>query len=107
MKHPERIRTLLVPSIPEPADPDLAEAARQTGLVGPQIAGMTLGYGIFFRSDARLDSRLIAHECRHVHQYETYPSIDAFLREYLSQVVIHGYQAAPLEVDARRFESVA
>lgn len=101
VRRPETIRLLCVAEIPTPEDPSLAAAAAQTGLVGPHIAGMTLGYRIFFRSDARGGHELVTHECRHVYQYEQFGSIAAFLAEYLAQIVSHGYHDAPLEIDAR------
>ncbi len=105
VQRPDDIRLLLVPAIPMPADPQLAAAAAQTGLIGPHIAGMTLGYGIFVRQDADAGQGLIAHECRHVYQYEWFGSIAAFLGEYLQQIVTFGYRDAPLEIDARRFNA--
>jgi hypothetical protein len=101
VRKPERIRILFVPAIPSPEDVALASAAAQTGLIGPNIQGMTLGHGIFFRNDTRGGRELIAHECRHVYQYESYGSIAAFLAEYLMQVITRGYHNAPMEIDAR------
>ncbi len=98
----EIIRIKLVDTLPLPHDPDLAGAVLQVGLLRPQMAGLTLGYGIFICHRAYGSRNLIAHECRHVHQYEQSGSIAAFLQEYLPQVVTLGYDNAPLEQDARR-----
>ncbi len=87
-----------------PEDPLLATAASQTGLIGPHIAGTTLGRNIFFREGTQVGPRLLSHECRHVFQYEAYGSIAAFLTERLGQVVTEGYRDAPLEIDAREHE---
>jgi hypothetical protein len=110
--HPDKIRIGSVAAMPVPEDPDLAAAAAQTGLLGPTVQGLTLGYGIYLREDVtRLDPlpfrRLIAHECRHVYQFEVHGSLDAFLAEYLRQVVTVGYRDAPYEVDARNSEAAA
>jgi hypothetical protein len=43
-------------------------AAIHIGLLGPNTAGRTVGYGIFIAE--RCTPRLLAHECRHVYQYE-------------------------------------
>ena len=45
---------------------------------------------------------LLAHELRHVSQYERYPTIDAHLDVYLRELVRYGYALAPFEVDADR-----
>src|SRR6185312_4946306 len=45
--HPEHIRVLMVPLIPVPDDPELQLAAVHAGLLGPNTAGLSLGYGIF------------------------------------------------------------
>ncbi len=81
----------------------LRQAAIETGLLGPNMVGLTLGYSIFL-VNGHESARLISHECRHVYQYETFGSIERFLPVYLQQLVTYGYQDAPLEVDARTHE---
>lgn len=103
VSQPERIRVSKVPELPLPKDSDLREAALETGLLGPNMVGLTLGYGIYIRSGYD-DNRLISHECRHVYQYEVAGSIQNYLPIYLEQIVTHGYQSAPYEIDARKHE---
>ncbi len=98
-----RIRVSTVSALPLPEDPDLRAVALETGLLGPNMIGLTLGYGIYV-CDGHQDHRLISHECRHVHQYEAAGSIENFLPVYLQQIVVHGYHDAPFEVDAREHE---
>jgi hypothetical protein len=100
---PESIRIALVDILPFPSDPQLRKAASATGLFGPKMTGITLGYGICIRK-GHYSIRLLSHECRHVYQYEQAGSIAAFLRDYLQQIVDHGYRSAPLEIDARSHE---
>jgi hypothetical protein len=100
---PELIRVALVDSIPLPSDPELQQAAFATGLLGPSTAGLTLGYGIYILR-GRGSARLLSHECRHVFQYEQAGSIEAFLPIYLRQIIDHGYENAPYEIDARSHE---
>ena len=100
---PDRIRVRIVDSIPLPQDPGLRQLAIETGLLGPGIAGITFGYGIYVCRHA-LSPRLMSHECRHVYQYERAGSIGAFLADYLVQVATVGYFDAPFEIDARRHE---
>jgi hypothetical protein len=101
--HPELVRIEIVEELPTPEEPVLRAAAVQAGLVGPGMAGLTLGHAIFIRRGHK-DARLLSHELRHVHQYEHHGSIAAFLAVYLPQVLACGYAAAPLEIDARAHE---
>jgi hypothetical protein len=106
VSHPGNIRIKLVDQLPLPQDPELAEGALQTGLIGPNITGLTLFYGIFICRRAQGSRNLIAHECRHVYQYEQRGSIALFLPEYLVQIVRVGYALAPFEQDANRVAAV-
>ena len=100
---PENVRISIVPRLPLPDDPTLRDVALQTGLLGPNMIGITFGYGIYI-CDGHMSNRLISHECRHVFQYETAGSIDAFLPIYLHQIATVGYDNAPYEIDAREHE---
>ncbi|HEY0858196.1 MAG TPA: hypothetical protein VGE16_14115 [Albitalea sp.] len=99
--HPERVRVLRVGRIPFPGGRPIDRLARRMGLPGLDVDGLTLGHGIFMRRGAAT-LRLLAHECRHVAQFEAAGSLRAFLADYLRQVSRHGYADAPYEVDARR-----
>ena len=101
--HPQRIRRVEVSRLPVPDDQELQQAALATGLLGPSMIGLTLGYGVFVcRGHGTV--RLFSHEFRHVYQYEQAGSIAAFLPVYLQQIVTDGYSNAPLEMDARAHE---
>jgi hypothetical protein len=103
---PELIRVAIVDALPMPQDATLHAAAVQTGLLGPHMAGLTLGYSVLV-CRGQDTSRLLSHEFRHVYQYEQAGSIAAFLPTYLQQIVQFGYANAPLEVDARAHEQLA
>lgn len=103
VSHPEKIRISVVSELPQPSEPNLRDIAIQTGLLGPNMIGITFGYGIYV-CDGHISNRLISHECRHVFQYETAGSIDAFLPIYLQQIATVGYDSAPYEIDAREHE---
>ena len=90
---------------PLPDDPMLRYVALQTGLLGPDMAGVTFGHGIYACTD-HVTNRLLAYECRHVFQYESAGSISAFLPEYLQKIVEFGYFECPFEVDARQYEFI-
>jgi hypothetical protein len=99
---PERVRIAISKHFPRPEHPSLRDAAIQMGLLGPTMAGLTLGHTIFV--DAPPSVRLLSHELRHVAQYEAAGSIGAFLQAYLTQIMHFGYADAPYEVDARSHE---
>jgi hypothetical protein len=99
----ELIRVALVSSLPMPQDPMLNAAAVQTGLLGPGMVGLTLGYSVFV-CHGYDTVRLLSHEFRHVYQYEQAGSIAAFLPAYLTQIAQFGYANAPFEQDARAHE---
>ena len=103
VQRPELIRVVVVDSLPLPEDPTLRAAALETGLLGPHMEGLTLGYSVFVvRGHHSL--RVLSHEFRHVHQYEAHGSIAAFLPVYLQQIVEVGYDTAPYELDAQAHE---
>ena len=96
---PELIRLKFVDKIPVPGRL-LGELGLRTGLVSPNTAGITLGYGIYIKSRYRHDRGLCVHECVHVGQYERLGSIDHFLRAYLKECLDPGYPLGPLEQEA-------
>ena len=101
--HPEKIRLLGVDAIPVPDDAKLRQAAHSSGLLSPNMAGLTLGYGIYI-CRGQATTRLLSHEFRHVYQYEQAGSIKSFISIYFQQILTVGYQFAPLEIDARKHE---
>lgn len=76
VRRPEQVRITVVPGLPLPTDAELQQAALQTGLFDPGMIGLTLGFAIFV-VEGHLTTRLLSHECRHVHQYEVAGSIGA------------------------------
>ena len=101
---PQNIRIGVVDRLPMPTDTALREAAVQTGLLGPGMIGLTLGYAVLICHGHEASPRLLSHEFRHVYQYEAAGSIAAFLPGYLQQIVAFGYFNAPFEADARTHE---
>lgn len=103
VRQPQEIRLSVGAELPFPEHPILQAAAIETGLLAPEMVGLTLGHAVFLRS-GHVDERLLSHELRHVAQYEAAGSIARFMPVYLSQIIEFGYNAAPLEVDARTHE---
>lgn len=105
VQQPESIRVLMVDHLPFPSDAELRAAALQTGLLGPTMSGLTLGYSILI-CHGQICRRLLSHECRHVFQYEQAGSIALFLPLYLGAIIQVGYENCPFEQDARAHELV-
>ena len=103
VKNPARIRLVMVSELPFPNLSWIHRLAVQHGMSRSGAIGLTLGYGIFIREGA-YSVRLLSHECRHVQQYEAAGSVWRFLDRYISEVLVHGYQNAPLEKEARAYE---
>ena len=59
---------------------------------------MTIGFVVV--SGRRVESRLMAHERRHVRQYCVWGPL--FIPVYLLLAAVYGYRRHPFEVDARR-----
>lgn len=107
VKDPSRIRIRLVDELPGPNEPLLQAAAARIGLMPQAASGMTLGYAVILRKGSRHDRRLLAHEFRHVAQYEARGGIRPFLAEHIPHLMHHGYEDSPYEVDARAHERAA
>ena len=94
---PERVRVLEESSIPGTDEPALAILIRQLGSYNPRVWGLTARYGIVFK--AHPPKFLLAHELRHVAQYERL-GLDRFARRYITELMVVGYVNAPLETEA-------
>ncbi len=99
----DRVRVCEVDAIPLPTSPALQKAAHQLGILGHGVIAITLGYGVMLTRNY-LTPEVIAHELRHVAQFEQAGSLAGFLGEYLQQISQVGYRKAPFEIDARNFE---
>ena len=103
--HPDKIRIRVVRSIKPPKQLLLGLASKLADAFGPDVAGITLRYGIYVRRDCenyRANRELYIHEFVHVGQYERYGSVQAFLVDYLRECVDPGYPNGPLEKQANR-----
>jgi hypothetical protein len=100
--YPERIRVMLVDTVPEPGLPPLRWASAMSGLSLSSAAGLSLGYGLYIRRDCFPDRDLIAHECVHTAQCERLGGLRPFLERYLIECLEFGYLNAPLEQEAVR-----
>jgi len=104
VKHPERIRIVVVDAIPLPDEPVLRAAAQGVGLSQSWAAGLTLGHAVILRRGFEKEARLLSHEFRHVAQYEAMGGIGPFLVSHLKSLAEVGYEDSPFERDARAHE---
>ena len=100
VQEPDRVRLLRVETIQRPTQPQLRAACDAIDFLTPATRGLTLGHGIFIRSDCWRERSLIVHELAHVAQYERFGEILPFLRRYLYECLTVGYSASPLEQEA-------
>ena len=100
VQSPDRVRLLQIETIPRPTQPQLRAACDAIDFLTPATRGLTVGHGIFIRSDCWRDRLLVVHELVHVAQYERLGGILPFLRRYLFECLTVGYSTAPLELEA-------
>ena len=100
VQNPNRVRLLQVEAIPRPSLPQLKAACDTIDFLAPATRGLTLGCGIFIRSNCWGDRLLVVHELAHVTQYERLGGIVPFLRKCLFECLTMGYAALPLELEA-------
>lgn len=103
VQRPDLIRVIFVEEMPTPSWPLLREVSDQIGLFSRKVSGMTIGYLIYVQQSSD-QLRTLSRELRHVYQYERLGSIRNFLETYFNQLIVYGRLAAPLEVEARRYE---
>jgi hypothetical protein len=93
---------LVVDRIPLPDDQELAEAARRAQIITEASRGVAIGYGIIIRADSWQNRELLLHQLVHVAQCERSGSLEAFVREYLSnRISSPAFSCGSLEDEAR------
>lgn len=103
IEHPEKVRLVYVDEIPFPSeDPQMRKIGEELGFVGPGITNnaQAFGYTIWVRNGFDLTWPLLAHELVHVQQIERNASFGAFVEKYMKQLIAHGHENMPLEVEA-------
>lgn len=94
---PDKVRIVVQESFPLPDDAELRREAEASGM-GSEDA-RTMGYAILLKPYLHEDPAVIAHELVHIAQHDRLGR-EAFLRRYLTELEVLGYEAAPLEVEA-------
>jgi len=98
VKHPERIRLLMVDRMPHPeALQDWVDWIYFDG--APAIC---LGYSVLLERSHWNNRRTRAHEMAHTMQFEKLGGIEPFLRTWLTEVTTEGYFNSPMEQEANQ-----
>lgn len=104
--HPEQVRVLVHDDFLEPRDKAFIALARKLGVdVDADESGRAAGHGIEVKRPFERSRRVFAHELTHVAQYERLGTA-GLLHDYLTQLLLVGYERVPLEVEARANERI-
>ena len=98
---PHRVRVLTVAHIPLPAQRLAKAVARFSHVMLADPVALTAGQGIYVQKGIEDDPMVLRHELVHVRQYQQIGR-KRFLRRYILECLIEGYNCAPLEKEARR-----
>ena len=96
---PEKVRVLVVPNVPLPAQEILQTILVRSNLLNPAAYGLAVGYGVFLKYDAFPRQYFLAHELVHTAQQERMGTTPA-VRQYLRELLDAGYFASSLEQEA-------
>lgn len=98
-----RVRLLVVDRIPLPDDPQLAEAARRTGIVTNDTKCIGFGHAVIVRADAWGDRELLLHNLVHIAQCERSGGLEKWVEQYLdNRHHCANFTIGSLEDEARR-----
>jgi hypothetical protein len=97
-----RVRVLVVERIPLPDHPELAEAARRTGIITHDTRCIGFGHALIIRADSWGDRELILHNLVHIAQYERSGGLEQWVQQYLSdRQTCDAFTIGSLEEEAR------
>lgn len=105
VKHPERVRVLVLKQFPLPEDAQLRQEAKRYGLGTDWEGGRTMGYAILLKPQVAEDQNILAHELIHVRQIERMGTAE-FIKRYLLELEVLGYARSPLELEAYREQAL-
>ena len=94
---PDKVRIVVSATFPQPDNAELRHETEQSGM-GSEDA-RTMGYAILLKPYLHEDPAVIAHELVHIAQHDRMGR-EVFMRRYLIELEVLGYDAAPLEAEA-------
>ncbi len=99
VQNPEQVRIAVLGRFPMPEDPFLRQEAERFGLGSRAECGRLIGYVIMLKPHYSLSRTVIAHELVHISQHDRLGRA-GFLRRYLIEMEMVGYERSPLEREA-------
>lgn len=81
-----RILNLNIGEIKKTVPKDLLSFILETGFMSDKTNAITYGYGIFYTGKSTNPIRTIAHELKHIEQYEKFCGINNFIDKYINQI---------------------
>jgi hypothetical protein len=106
VKNIAQVKILEVDLIEPPKNPILNELCQELEFLSDATIGLTMFNCIFIKK-GHYSTKLLSHELRHVYQYQQFGSVEAFLSEYIRQIMSVGYEDSELEIDARNHELIS
>lgn len=106
INHPEKVRLVYVDEVPFPHENLVLKVVGEAlGFIGEGIINnaQVFGYSIYIRKGYQLTPPNLAHELVHVLQIER-SSLEAVITQHFADLVTHGYENSPLEVEAFKAE---
>lgn len=98
--HPEKIRIYSSHNSTFIDDHKLNDLLFKFGFSADRTCALTLFHSIALNNACAKNLVILAHEFRHVAQFESCGSLELYLEYYLMEVAYFGYGKGPLEVDA-------
>jgi len=98
----DRVRVLVVDRIPLPDHPQLAEAARRTGILTLDTRCIGFGHAVIIRADSWSDRELLLHNLVHIAQCERSGGLQQWVKLYLGdRTNCADFTIGSLEAEAR------
>ncbi|MDQ2823943.1 MAG: hypothetical protein M3R29_00635 [Verrucomicrobiota bacterium] len=98
-----RVRVLVVDRIPLPDHPELAEAARRTGIITHDTRCVGFGHAVIIRADSWGDRELLMHNLVHIAQCERSGGLEQWVGQYLgNRQTCAKFTIGSFEDEARR-----
>ncbi|MBL0690847.1 MAG: hypothetical protein JJV97_00725 [SAR324 cluster bacterium] len=101
VKEPDKIRIYSAHDAMDIGDEALSRLLKKFGFSTSRTCGITLFHSIAMNPYCNSNLVVLAHELRHVAQFEACGSLEFYLNYYLMEVGYFGYGKGPLEVDAQ------
>ena len=106
VQDPSAVRVVVTPHLPLPGPHWLHQIASRLGFPATECVGLCLGHTVFLHPSWSRPA-VLAHELVHTAQCERLGGLRPFLHHYLAECLAHGYEASPMEQEAREAAATA